>query len=202
MANFKPEASSWSPLSLDLRPQHPARSNAANEEAVLRKACAADVRQPNESHEAPPPRFPAATACDRAESVPQNRDDRISPVLLQLRLEWRHCERHRSPPRRPVVRRQREQARAALFTSSGYGGREASAATADMTNTTRANAVKRMMIGLTSTETLCRSGGEVGGTFARHWPRRASSITDSVCGRRGRRGCRRRERTSRRARRS
>src|SRR6266513_1587065 len=91
---LKLETSSRSPLSLDLRPQHPARSDAAHEEAVLRKARAADVRQLDEGHDATPPRRLAATACDRAERVPQNRDDWISPVLLQPRLEGRHCERH------------------------------------------------------------------------------------------------------------
>jgi len=114
-------------------PEHPARSDATDEEGVLRKACAADVRQPDERHEASLPRPPAATACDRAKGVPQNRDDWISAVLPQPRRERWHCERYRSSPRSQVVRWQREQVRAghvracgwavdpnpSLFTSSG-----------------------------------------------------------------------------------
>jgi len=53
-------------------PEHPAQSDATDEEGVLRQACAADVRQPDERHEASLPRRPAAAACDRAKSVPQN----------------------------------------------------------------------------------------------------------------------------------
>jgi hypothetical protein len=52
MASSEPEAARQRASSLDLGPKHPARPNPAYEEAVLRKARAADVRKPDEGHDA------------------------------------------------------------------------------------------------------------------------------------------------------